>query len=306
MPLPSPWMPLLIERTWFTPRHIGVFSAAFPAAGVFCLLLALLYKGGRSLDTMLGLGALLWIPLLILCYFFLGAMKKSSPWRAVWHLVSRGTLAGGAYGALLGALSGSADLFFIGAIVGVVWGFCYTLAYLPILGWVVHLEGTPAHDTPSRLLLAVSLWLGVILSLVSLLVAEGINHRLPAWPGQALGIVLVLIAMGRDLRLWRVLSRLYAGKVAGMRLLPANDEPEALLSGLLPLVSGAGANYDALLFCVESQEDGPFRSAESKTPLALCPMARREGMLLVKRRLGVALLGLALLGLLLWLPLQNF
>jgi hypothetical protein len=67
---------------------------------------------------------------------------------------------------------------------------------------------------------------------------------------------------------------------------------------LLPLVSGGGASYEAVVLCVDRQEEGPFRSAESQTAMALCPSEAKAGMYLINRRIVWGLMGLMMLALL--------
>jgi hypothetical protein len=299
MAIPTPWMPLLIEQKWLTPDKIGRFAAATPILGTLLLMFLTSFLE-RGSDAAFTLALLLLIPQIILYFFFVDALTLPTPGSALGRFIWRGSLAGLIYGALAGLIIGMGIGIFVGIFVGLIWGFAYTLIYLPILGWVVNISRIPAHDTPNRLFLAVSIWFGTLLTIASVIAVDAFAGQLFLWPVQFLGVALILTSIARDLRLRSVLRKLYDGKLPGMELAPLAGKPSKIELDLLPLVSGNDAIYDAVVICKDTQEDGPFRSSQSETTLALCPLDREAAMNFINQRIGWGILGLSFMLCIVW------
>jgi hypothetical protein len=294
MAIPTPWMPLLIEQKWLTPQTIGRFAALTPVVGS-SLLMIIASLPHHGMASGASVAMLLLLPALILSFFFLDALKRDTPWSAIRRFTWRSAFWMGLLGGIAGFFIGPFGGALVGFLYGMVVSLFYTVGYLPILGWVSNISKIPAHDTPNRLLLAVSIWFGTLLSLVSLLLAYAFEVRALGWIGQFLSISLILIAIARDVRLRKVLVQLYDGKLPGIELVSRATLKLTTEQDLLPLVSGNGAFYDGIVTCKVTQEEGPFRSSQGETALALCPLDRRAGLLIINRRIRWGVFGLFLL-----------
>ncbi len=185
--------------------------------------------------------------------------------------------------ALASLLMGSLFGGFIGAPLGALFGLCF----VPVLLAAQRSRSAPTHDGLEGVLLATA-WLLTVSG-----VFAGWRHGLPyraAGFGLVVGgVVCAAMALLRDAGRLAWIDAVRRGRVARYALRPRTKEVTD--AALLPLlrVDGEVIPDEVLVRSDGVLRDGPFRTMDHETPLALLHSAAVGARPVARRRMGLAL-----------------